>query len=127
MAAVPITINNANVTGQGGSITGATITGDISITGLEVGGGPVFPPEVTPPEPGSPPGTPTFPIWGPPGMNLPDVPGYPPVAGHPLPTPPPPTGGNPPGGMWIPAWVPGIGWIVIPGFPVPTPSGRGKK
>jgi len=121
MAAIPVTILNASVQGAGGNITGATITGDLGITGLEVGGGPVFPPPTVDPGPvpPGPPGRPTFPIWGPPGMELPDVPGYPPVAGHPLP-PPGTDASKPP--LWIPAWVPGYGWIVIPGFPVPTPS-----
>jgi hypothetical protein len=115
MAAIPITITDAKV-----DEASATITGNLSLTGLSVGGGPIYPPEVSPPDPGKPPGVPTFPIWGPPGMELPDVPGYPPVAGHPLPpagTPIPP---KPP--LWIPAWIPGIGWVVIPGFPHPTPS-----
>jgi hypothetical protein len=110
MAAIPVTISNAVV-----DEANATITGDLSLTGLEVGGGPM------PGGPGKPPGAPTFPIWGPPGMELPPVPGYPPVAGHPLPpTPTPPDPTKPP--AFLPIWHPDYGWIVVPVFPVPTPS-----
>ena len=111
MAAIPVTISNA-VVDQANS----TITGDLSITGLSVGGGPM------PGGPGGPPGAPTFPIWGPPGIDLPPIPGYPPVAGHPLPPvpTPPPDATKPP--AFLPIWHPDYGWIVIPVFPVPTPS-----
>lgn len=47
-------------------------------------------PIVLPPPGQQPPGVPTFPIWGPPGTVFPPKPGYPPVAGHPLPPQYPP-------------------------------------
>jgi hypothetical protein len=97
--------------------------GQLSITGLGVGGGPVIPPDAPPVPPGQP-GSPTFPIWGPPGIDFPDVPGYPPVAGHPLPPipDPPPDMEKPP--LFVPIWHPDFGWIVLPAFPIPTPSKR---
>ena len=96
----------------------ATIVGYAWITGLGVD---VSPPDQQPPS--LPPGKPTFPIWGPPGIELPPVPGYPPVAGHPLPTPPDPPvipPSQPP--MFLPVWHPDYGWIMVPTFPLPTPS-----
>jgi hypothetical protein len=115
MAAIPITITDAKV-----DETNATITGNLSLTGLSVGGGPVYPPETGPTPPGGPP-HPVFPIWGPPGMELPDVPGYPPtVGGGPIMPPTAPIPPKPP--VWIPVFVPGYGWIAVPGFPHPTPS-----
>ena len=116
MGTVPVTISNATLTNQDGSTSEVqTINGDLSITGLSVGGGPIMPPD-QPPGSG---GAPTFPIWGPPGMELPEVPGYPPVAGHPLPpTPTPPP--QPP--AFIPIWHPIYGWIVVPVYPHPSPS-----
>jgi hypothetical protein len=133
MAAVSVTINNANITGEGGEIKDGTITGELSLTGLGVGGGPIIPEP-----PVKPPGKPTFPIWGPPGMELPPGTGYPPVAGHPL---PPEGSGQPPGGGGgggepgpIDGWEAKIIWseetgwavIIVPaeGTPVPTPSRR---
>ena len=120
MAAIPVTIANATLTNADGSTSQVqTIQGDLSITGLSVGGGPVLPPDQPPSQGGSP----VFPIWGPPGMELPDVPGYPPVAGNPFPKPqPPPDATKPP--LFVPVWHPDLGWIVIPAFPVPTPSRR---
>ena len=90
--------------------------GQLSITGLGVGGGPIPPP-----------GTPTFPIWGPPGVDFPGTPGYPPVAGHPLPIPPPPGETIDPGWEVKVAWTPTTGWIVVlvpTDALVPTPSRR---
>jgi len=89
---------------------------------------------------GGQPGVPTFPIWGPPGSNFPDKPGYPPVAGHPLPPiPVPPEAPNlpPPGSPPVmiggnqpvnpiappPAIIvnyPGVGLVLVP-----LPSGGG--
>jgi len=117
MATVPITISNVTITHADGSTeSGGTITGEAAFCG-----GPVDPGQPIPPDPPTG-GQPIFPIWGPPGSNFPDVPGYPPVAGHPLPPiviDPPPQ--NPPP-MWLPVFVPGYGWIAIPAFPHPTPS-----
>ena len=121
MAAIPITITDAKV-----DEASATITGNLSLTGLSVGGGPIYPPEVSPPDPGKPPGVPTFPIWGPPGIELPPGSGYPPVAGHPL----PPPGTEPPkpilGWEAKPVWTTDTGWVVVlvpkDETLVPTPS-----
>ena len=116
--------------------------GNAAIAGLGVGGGPIIP------EPGPPgsPGRPTFPIWGPPGSNFPDVPGYPPVAGHPLPIPPdlpidPPDPGQPPGhpahpivippgpgnitdkqlvAVWVPGSAQGVVWFLLEPTEPPT-------
>lgn len=72
-------------------------------------------------------GVPTFPIWGPPGMELPPGSGYPPVAGQPL---PPAGGGEPPkpvpGWSAKVVWTEQTGWVVVlvpgEGTLVPTPS-----
>lgn len=130
MGSVPVTIDGVlmpKMRSAGDQPKPAVFYGQLSITGLGVGGGPVIPPgapEVPPAQPGAP----TFPIWGPPGMELPDVPGYPPVAGHPLPTPPvidpPPDTSKPP--LFIPIWHPDYGWLVVATFPIPTPS-KGRK
>lgn len=88
---------------------------------------PIEPP--TGPGNGEPP-HPAFPIWGPPGSNFPGTPGYPPVAGHPLPIPPEPIDPENPVPIegWEPvaAWTPVTGWIVVlvpdEGTLVPTPS-----
>lgn len=132
------------------------IVGQATLTGLEVGGGPMGPGGIFPshpispgggPHPGHPidpggifpwhepimppstggkPPRPTFPIWGPPGIELPPGAGYPPVAGHPLPpgeSKPEPIVG------WEAQiiWSADTGWavIVVPkeGTEVPTPSG----
>jgi len=98
----------------------ALLVGHVWIPGLAVGGGPIEP-EPTPPDAGPPP-HPAFPIWGPPGIDLPPGEGYPPVAGHPLPEPP--NGGlppdvpsepkpPPPDGGW--GWHPVYGWGYFPG------------
>src|SRR5215471_21529562 len=98
MASIPVTIK--------GTLTTKSTKGDVSesgqqdcllvgrlhITGLAVGGGPIIPDDKP-----LPPGKPVFPIWGPPGIDLPDTPGFPPVATHPLPEPPPPFPEPPPG------------------------------
>jgi len=113
MAEVPVTLNGVLYDLYGRTTERVVFIGQGSLTGLGVGGGPVYPsrppgqpgwgPE-PPPHPehpivmpppgggggGGQPGAPTFPIWGPPGSNFPDKPGYPPVAGHPLPEPPVP-------------------------------------
>ena len=49
---------------------------------------------------------------------------------HPIVLPPevnptPPDASKPP--LWIPVWVPGYGWIAVPAFPHPAPSGSGKR
>ena len=120
MASIPVTISNATFTAADGTTQTGSVSGDMSITGLTVGGGPIIPPDSGPTPPGGPP-KPTFPIWGPPGMELPDVPGYPPVVGGgPIMPPDAPIPPAPP--MWIPVFIPGFGWVAVPGFPHPSPS-----
>jgi len=141
MSQVPIMVtgvlwDHANKSGRA-----VTLMGEAHIVGLGVGGGPVLPPD----QPAQPPGTPTFPIWGPPGMEPPNKPGYPPVAGHPPPIGPehpiawpppkpdlPPDAGQPPTGPlgmleWHTMWTPEQGWFVagVPSDQAPphvTPS-----
>jgi hypothetical protein len=91
---------------------------------------PIVPPGGYPPEGGQPPGVPTFPIWGPPGVELPPGSGYPPVAGHPL----PPGEEKPepiPNWEAQPVWTPTTGWTVVlvptGDQTIPTPSGAQKK
>lgn len=87
------------------------------------GGQPPYPSHPIPPYPdqGLPPGqpgqgggggSPSFPIWGPPGTTLPPGTGYPPTAGHPLPEPPT-EGAKPIVGWEAKAfWTPSQGWAV---------------
>jgi len=89
MAAVEVTITGMLYDKLARTTQNVVLIGEASLTGLGVGGGPIIPPQ-QPPSGGGPPGTPTFPIWGPPGIELPPGPGYPPIAGHPLPEPPTP-------------------------------------
>ena len=136
MAVVPIILDGVMYPkgkAAGDKPVPGVFVGNASIAGLGVGGGPIIPPEppVEGPPPDTPvippvdPGSPAFPIWGPPGIDLPPVPGYPPVAGHPLPEPiPPPDTSKPP--LYVPIWHPDYGWIVVPTYPIPTPS-SGKK
>ena len=125
MGTVPVTIDGVllpKMRSADDKPQAVVLVGQLNITGLSVGGGPIEPP-VPPDVPPSNPGAPTFPIWGPPGIELPPVPGYPPVAGHPLPTPPDPPvipPSQPP--MFLPVWHPDYGWIMVPTFPLPTPS-----
>jgi hypothetical protein len=133
-----ITINNASITGEGGSITNATITGDATITqptepplviwgpgdprptlpiaGWDPGSG-AWP---TPPQP-----QPPLVIWGP-GDPRPTLPiaGWDPDHGNWPDAPIDPT--DPPMGPveWKCLWTPETGWVVvgIPTGPTPTPS-----
>jgi len=152
MTEVPIQISGVLYDKTARTQQSVVLMGKASIMGLSVGGGPIVPPEegggpvypvqplppypahpiVLPPDPppveGQPPGQPTFPIWGPPGVELPPGSGYPPVAGHPL----PPTGTEPPKPIdnWEAKafWTPATGWgvVIVPvgGQPIPTPSKR---
>ena len=91
MGTVPVTIDGVllpKMRSTSDQPKAVVLTGQLNITGLSVGGGPIDPPPAGVPP--TAPGAPTFPIWGPPGINLPPIPGYPPVAGHPLPVPPDP-------------------------------------
>jgi hypothetical protein len=123
MGTVPVTIDGVmmpKMRSAGDKPQAVVLVGQLNITGLKVGGGPIeTPPAEVPP---AQPGAPTFPIWGPPGIELPPIPGYPPVAGHPLPPmpDPPPDATRPP--AFVPIWHPDFGWIMLPAFPLPTPS-----
>jgi hypothetical protein len=115
------------------------IIGKASIYGLNIGGGPILPPDQVPPD-GGPPGGgvpphPEHPIWGPPGINFPPGPGFPPVAGHPLPPIPPDVPPIPPdvppgtvvkpppdAGGW--AYISGYGWGYFPMGSGPGPKGQ---
>src|SRR5262245_58090843 len=145
MSVVPIIISGvlypkakAKGAGQLPQAIPCTLIGNAGIYGLEIGGGPIVPPEQPVIPPDQPPPTdpkPIFPIWGPPGMELPDSPGYPPVASHPLPEPQPPI--TPPDGDLVPGWDFGAGWSSEDGwyvaiFPedgtlVPAPSKHAKS
>jgi hypothetical protein len=127
MAAVEVTITGMLYDRLARTTQNVVLIGEASLTGVGVGGGPILPPQQPP---GGSSGHPEHPIWGPPGISLPPGPGFPPVAGHPLPIPPgvevPPPGSPPviiPGAhpvqpMVPPAAVvieyPGIGKVVVP-------------
>src|SRR5262245_20163398 len=131
MATVPVMINGVLFDKQWRTSRPVVVMGEANIVGLEVGGGPIYPEG-----PGSPPGVPTFPIWGPPGVDWPSGPGYPPSAQHPIVIPPPPTepptepippgeGIKPPpaGGGW--GYSPTYGWGYFPGVGgKPQPPGK---
>src|SRR5262245_61543306 len=88
-----------------------TFIGNAGIYGLEVGYPLPTPPDQPPTQPpveGAPP-HPVFPIWGPPGIELPDSPGYPPVASHPLPPLQDPPA-QPPNVDLVPGWDFKTGW-----------------
>lgn len=136
MAAVEITISGVLYDKYNRTQQNVVLIGEATLTGLQVGGGPM------PPGGGSPPG-----IWGggnvpmptPPIANVPGAPGYnppgkppgiwggpiDPYPGHPLPEPP----GKPPEPIqppieWKVVWHPTEGWMVVgvPNVPHPSPS-----
>lgn len=141
MAAVKVTIQGIIIADGVSKV--CTIIGDASLTGLGVGGGPIYPdlhpehPIVLPPEGGGAPPEIQFPIVIPPGTVPPPKPGYPPyVSGGPIipdTTPPeippidvPPPGSvtNPPGNpptpvnpivipKFILVYYPGYGWVIV--------------
>jgi hypothetical protein len=97
MAAAEVTISGVLYDKLSRSTRPVTIIGEATITGLGVGGGPIYPPDGGGGQPGDPPG-----IWGggnvpmptPPIANVPGAPGYRPPGDHiwgptdPRPTPP---------------------------------------
>lgn len=140
MAAVPITIvgtltSKATKEGDVSATEQVVIMGIASLTGLEVGGGPM--PGGPPPEIWPSPGRPTHPIWGPPGFNPPG-PGMPPgiwrggnvpypehpivIPGPPPPFPEPPEAAKPPPpeGGW--GYDEDLGWVYVPGGSTPGPK-----
>jgi hypothetical protein len=98
--------------------------GGASFTAKVTAYAPAEPSDIPPNSPGLPPPTdwgpggpphPAFPIWGGPGSNFPDRPGYPPVVGGGPIIPPPPEHPNiPEHPVWGP---PGIHWPGGPGYP----------
>jgi hypothetical protein len=114
MATVDVVISGFLYHGKSGAGTPVTITGIAGLNDLQIGGGPIYPPSQPPS--GGPPGTPTFPIWGPPGFNPPG-PGYPPgIGGGPIIPPSQPPSGGAPGVPTFPIWGP-------PGVSLPPGSG----
>jgi hypothetical protein len=127
MAAVEITISGVLYDKYNRTQQNVVLFGEASITGLQVGGGPMPPGSGGQPPnwgPGGPP-HPAFPIWGGPGSGFPDKPGYPPVIGGGPIVPPdkPPDPVQPPV-EWKAIWTPTDGWVVVgvPTGPHPTPS-----
>lgn len=132
MAAIPIQISGVLYDKTARTQRPVYLVGEASIVGVSVGGGPIIPVDEVPPDTGGPGDGPPphveFPIWGPPGIELPPGSGYPPVAGHPL--PPIPPGTEPPKPIigWEAkiVWSPDNGWavVVVPKDDtlVPTPS-----
>jgi hypothetical protein len=143
MSAVNVTIVG-NLTPLGGQASDdkggpVMIVGQATLTGLEVGGGPMpgGPPSVShPPHPAFPINLPpgSWPGGGGPGAGVP--PGsYPPSVEHPIVLPPdlPPTLPPPDNRPvdWKTAWTPETGWVVI-GIPkgehvTPSKSGEDTK
>lgn len=116
MAAIDITISGVLYDKVNRTTNPVTIIGEASLTGLAPTHPIVIPPPQQPPSGGQP----IFPIWGPPGIELPPGAGYPPVASHPLPPmpsepPQPPDQGKPPPpeGGW--GYHPDYGWGYFPG------------
>ena len=135
MAAVPVTISGV-VFPKGKSADDkpipCTIVGYAWVTGLGVGGGPVFP--ATPP-PGGGGEHPAHPIVLPPPAGGPPLPAHPIVIPEPPELPdltPPPGTGDPPGSIAKPpppeggwGWSPEYGWGYFPGTGGPGPK-RGR-
>ena len=122
MSHVPVTINGIMYPkNKKDPPQPVTIVGYAWISGLEVGGGPVIPPEVLPPEGAHP----SHPIWPPqePHPEHPIVlpPVDPPVPPD-IPEPPDAVKPPPPEGGW--AWGPNVGWIYVPGEGTPGPKRR---
>jgi hypothetical protein len=139
MAEATITIKKANITGEGGNITNATITGeaDLSALGTWGGAGEPFPtpPIVIPPNlgiwpsPGHPahpiapggappeiwpsPGHPTHPIYYPPGIWGGGNEGFPtpPIV---IPEPPTEPLPEPPKDRWHWHYDENLGWVLVP-------------
>lgn len=99
MADIPIQISGVLFDKTARTQQAVYLIGHASIVGLTVGGGPIIPPDDVVQPPGGQPPHPAFPIWGPPGVDFPDKPGYPPtVGGGPiLPDTPPDPPELPPG------------------------------
>lgn len=145
MAAVELTLSGVFYDKIARTSRPGVFIGEGFVTGLGVGGGPIYPPDQGGGG-GSPPG-----IWGggnvpmpnPPIANVPGAPGYrppgdgiwgpgdprpnPPIAnvpGLPPTTDPPPIDPSTPPIEWKVVWHPTEGWLVVgvPNFPHPSPS-----
>ena len=138
MSTVPIQITGVLWDHAKKKGTKVTLMGDAAISGLVIGGGPIMPPDTTPPDPGEPPYVDIgFPI-GPehPIVIPPTPPGTdPPHPAHPIVLPPippdppidtvPPPGGPPDGWSW--QWLADSSqWVLVynpPGSGKPSPPG----
>ena len=115
MAAVPVTIQcMVYPRDKSGPPYPATLVGFASITGLQVGGGPILPPSEVPPV------DPPLIIWGGP---------IDPYPSHPIYYPDPPTKPEePPPEGWRWVYSPVYGWVAKPpgggGKPQPLPPGE---
>jgi|SRR5215472_3540204 len=133
MAAVPIQITGVLWDHADKSGKKVTLMGDASISGLVIGGGPIVPPDTSPPDPGEPP----LGIWGPtdprptPPIHIPPTPptdGQPGIPSHPIVLPPvppdppiEPPGGAPPPEGWFWHWVPEHHqWVLVYNPPAGT-------
>lgn len=116
MAAVPVTMQGTLTDASSGEVKTVLFQGTAWITGLEVGGGPIIPPE-------SPPG-----IWHDPGGYNPDNPNqpWPPEIPEIPPDTPPGTVVKPPpaDGGW--GYVHPYGWMYLPKEGEPSPKRRRK-
>lgn len=107
MAAVEITISGVLYDKIARTSQPVVLIGEATLTGLGVGGGPIYPPQPPGGGGGGYPGHPAHPIWRPdlkpehPIVLPPDRPTDPPIE--------PPT--NPPDPNWEWCWNPNTGWI----------------
>jgi hypothetical protein len=121
MPAVPVTINGvAFPKNKKDPPYPVTIVGYAWVTGLAVGGGPVYPPQL-------PPGTPEHPIVLPPTGEHPEhpivlPPDQPPIEPPDIPNPPTEGKPPPPDGGW--GWSPDYGWGWFPGTGSAGPKRR---
>lgn len=110
MAAVPLAISGVIYDKADKSAKNVFLIGLSYNPSLQIGGGPIIPPEQMPPEV-----DPPLVIWGDPGGYNPDAPGQP--------WPEPPEGEKPPFEAKV-AWTEETGWVVVlvPTGAHPTPS-----
>lgn len=124
MAAVEVTISGVIFDKVYRTSRPVVLIGEASLTGLEVGGGPMPPGQGGPPSIWPSPGHPAHPIapGGPPPSIWPD-PGRP-HPEHPIALPPAPPEPIQPPIEWKAVWHPEHGWVVvgIPNLPHPAPG-----
>lgn len=109
MGAIPVTIAGRLFDKTNKTEQQVALIGQLSITGLSVGGGPIIPPEVKPPE--------DLGFWQDPGGYNPENPSQP--------WPEPPPGQKPPFEAKV-GWTEETGWFVVlvPTGEHPSPSRR---